>query len=138
MMKGPQGLPKTCKRQPEFCDPISGIPPTFQALVFYQPEGIPDPPPLFDDVLTLLPHPFLADTFTATLGRGMFTLTFDFTITSLEGPTTAVLSMLENELESYRADAINAPFVGTMPYDTLQQQLNNTIGFGASHFRVLL
>ncbi len=137
-VKGPQGLPKVCKRQPEFCDPLIGLPPTFQALVNFDSLPYSGAPPGFNDVLTLLPHLTESDTWTGKVRRDTWVLTFDFTTVDPTSQFSAAMHIQQHGFDVYDSEALSVAFNGTLPFDTLRVPLSPTFGVGNSHFRVLL
>ncbi len=136
--KGPQGLPPTCKRQPEYCEDINWPPPTLQALVtFHGTSNIGSDLQIVEVVTLELQNP-PNNLWTTFIQRDCLNLYFSFFTTAHKNPIAASLVIAEGGLGTALASYGPDPYVGTKRYDTLRQSMEVTLGLGLATFRITL
>ena len=137
-IKGPQGLPKTCKRQPPYCDDVVWPPPTVQSLVTF--HGVTSIGTTLDLVEVLRPQLQVppGNSWYQAINRSCLRLVFDFETAALKDPLNAAFIIIEAGVTTVHAWYPMAEYVGLPRYDTLPQPMQLPIGSGEATFRVML
>lgn len=137
-VKGPQGLPKTCKRQPPYCDDVSWPPPTLQSLItFHGYSTIGSRLDIVEVIRPQLDSPSTTQ-WLQTIERPCYKILFDFETHGLKNPLHCMFIIVEAGVSTAIAWYPMAPYVGTDRYDTLQQPMSIPVGSGQATFRVML
>lgn len=136
--KGPQGLPPTCKRQPEYCEDVNWPPPTLQSLVtFHGTSDILSALQIVEVITLELRNP-PANIWETEIKRDCLDLYFLFHTHGRGLPIYSRFIITERGAWSVIASSGPSPYVGTKRYDTLRHYMNVTLGTGMATFRVTL
>jgi hypothetical protein len=137
-VKGPQGLPKTCKRQPPYCDDVTWPPPTIQGLItFHGVSTIGSNLSIVEVLRPKLTTP-PGNVWHQTIIRPCYRILFDFETNALNDPIACQFNIIERGLTTGIAWYGMQPYTGPPRYDTLEQTMLVTVGSARATFRVLL
>ncbi|KKM74436.1 hypothetical protein LCGC14_1400360 [marine sediment metagenome] len=136
MVKGPQGMPKVCKRQPPYCDDVAFPPPTVQALItFHGTSSIGSALEIVEVIRPRLETP-PGDIWTQVISRPCYEILFFFETASLYAPLRAAFDVIEGDAPTVNVSYPLSPYQGMKRYDTLQRFMDISLGSGLATFRV--
>lgn len=137
-VKGPQGLPKTCKRQPPFCAPLVWPAATMQALFTYHGQSTIGSDLEIVEVIRPKLQPGPTPTWFQRINRPCFTILFNFETVNPGSTIFAAFDVIEAGVITVNGGYGPKPFQGVDPYDTLRRAFTLTTGTGLATFRVTL